>query len=64
MLLKSYIAAQLRRDDVVTQLRRDDGATAVEYALLVSLIAIVMVAALVFLGPKIAGIFNQAGSKL
>jgi pilus assembly protein Flp/PilA len=55
MLLRAYIA---------TQLRKDEGATAVEYALLVSLIAIVMVAALVILGPKIAGAFTNVSSKL
>jgi pilus assembly protein Flp/PilA len=55
MLLRAYIAAQLRKDE---------GATAIEYALLVSLIAIVMVAALLILGPKVAGIFTNASSKL
>jgi pilus assembly protein Flp/PilA len=55
MLLRAYIAAQLRKDE---------GATAIEYALLVSLIAIVMVAALLVLGPKIASIFNNAATTI
>ena len=55
MLLKMYIA---------TQLRKDEGATAIEYALLVSLIAIVMVAALILVGPRIAEAFTDVGNEL
>lgn len=37
----------------------DEGATAVEYGLLVGLIAVAIVAALLLLGPKLAGLFTQ-----
>ncbi|MCU1473556.1 Flp family type IVb pilin, partial [Amnibacterium sp.] len=36
----------------------DDGATAVEYGLLVGLIAVAIVATLLLLGPKLAGLFQ------
>ena len=36
----------------------DDGATAVEYGLLVGLIAVAIVATLLLLGPKLAGLFT------
>jgi pilus assembly protein Flp/PilA len=38
--------------------REETGATAVEYGLLVGLIAVVIVAALLLLGPKLAGLFT------
>ena len=46
--------------------RRDDeeGQTLVEYGLLLALIAIVVIAALVVLGPIVSGIFNDVGVEL
>ncbi|TRW42941.1 Flp family type IVb pilin [Georgenia yuyongxinii] len=44
--------------------RRDRGATAVEYGLLVGLIAVAIIAALLLLGPKLAGLFNDVATKL
>jgi pilus assembly protein Flp/PilA len=38
---------------------RDQGAALVEYALLVSLIAIIVIPALVLVGPAIAAIFTE-----
>ena len=38
--------------------REDSGATAVEYGLLVGLIAVVIVAALLLLGPQLAALFS------
>jgi pilus assembly protein Flp/PilA len=39
--------------------RRDDGASAVEYALLVALIAVVIAAAVATLGTTLSGEFND-----
>ena len=39
--------------------REETGATAVEYGLLIGLIAVAIVAALVLLGPKLAGVFTN-----
>lgn len=51
------LVAQLRRDD-------EDGQTLVEYGLLLALIAIVVIAALIVLGPIVSGIFNEVGDSL
>ena len=52
---------------VIDQLRsRDDerGQTLVEYGLLLALIAIVVIAVLVLLGPAISGIFQSVNDQL
>jgi len=51
------LVGQLRRDD-------EDGQTLVEYGLLLALIAIVVIAALIVLGPIVSGIFNEVGDSL
>ena len=45
-------------------LRREDGQTMTEYGVLLALIAVVVIAALLFLGPKIANVFTYVGSQL
>ncbi len=42
----------------------ESGQGMVEYALIIALIAIVVVAALVILGPKIANMFTNVGNEL
>ncbi|MFD1506687.1 Flp family type IVb pilin [Georgenia yuyongxinii] len=44
--------------------RRDRGATAVEYGLLVGLIAVAIIAALVILGPQLAALFTSVSDEL
>jgi pilus assembly protein Flp/PilA len=39
--------------------RKDRGATAVEYGLLVGLIAVAIIATLLLLGPRLNGLFNR-----
>ena len=56
-LLIGTLVGQLRRDD-------EEGQTLVEYGLLLALIAIVVIAALVVLGPIVSGIFDQVGDEL
>ena len=53
----SNLLAHLRRDD-------EEGQTLVEYGLLLALIAIVVIAALVVLGPIVSGIFTEVGDSL
>ena len=55
--LVGTLVAQLRRDD-------EEGQTLVEYGLLLALIAIVVIAALIVLGPIVSGIFNEVGDSL
>ena len=46
------------------RMRSDQGATAVEYALIVGLIAVVIIIAVAFLGDTISGIFEDVGSEI
>jgi pilus assembly protein Flp/PilA len=45
-------------------LKNESGATAIEYGLLASLIAVVIVAALQLLGPQLATTFNNVSAAL
>ena len=50
---------------LVNSLRSDEqGATAVEYGLMVSLIAIVIIAAVTLIGTNLNGIFSTVAGKL
>ena len=51
-------------DKLMRFLKDEEGASMVEYALLVSLIAVVVIAALVVLGPAIADLFNEVADEL
>ena len=54
-----------RKEDPVHNVRKEPrGQTLVEYGLLIALIAIVVIAALLFLGPIISGLFNNIGNTL
>ncbi len=44
--------------------RDEEGQGMVEYGLIIALVAIVVIAALLVLGPKISNIFNEAGNQL
>ncbi|WP_205915302.1 Flp family type IVb pilin [Prescottella equi] len=51
--------------DVKDRLARDDrGATAVEYGLMVGLIAVVIIAAVILLGNNLDGLFDKVNDKL
>jgi pilus assembly protein Flp/PilA len=53
----STLLARLRRDD-------EEGQTLVEYGLLLALIAIIVIVALIFLGPIVSRIFQNVGTSL
>jgi pilus assembly protein Flp/PilA len=53
----SNLLAQLRRED-------EDGQTLVEYGLLLALIAIIVIVALLFLGPVISELFQNVGTTM
>jgi len=44
--------------------REEKGATMVEYGIMVAFIAVLVMAAVVILGPQIAGLFTQVSAKL
>lgn len=45
-------------------LRDEEGQAMVEYGLIIALIAIVVIAALLILGPRVAQLFNDAAEEL
>jgi pilus assembly protein Flp/PilA len=45
-------------------LRDEDGATAIEYALIASLIAVVIVAAVQVVGTQVSTVFTEVGAAL
>jgi len=53
----STLISKLRRED-------EDGQTLVEYGLLLALIAIIVIVALLFLGPIVSQIFQNVGENL
>ena len=46
------------------EFKREEGQTLAEYALILSLIAVVVIVAVIFLGGQIKGIFSSIGSKI
>ena len=44
--------------------RKEEGVTAIEYGLIASLIAVVIIAALILLGGNLSGIFNTIAGHL
>lgn len=54
-MLKHLVKFQVR----AAQLRDERGATAVEYGLMVALIAVAIIVAVTALGTKLTGLFNQ-----
>ena len=61
-IMELLIQAKLALRDRL--LREDRGASAVEYALLVGLIAIAIIAAIRFLGREVGSEFSQAATAL
>jgi len=62
MFLRVYTGVAAWWNDLRTRAQEERGATAVEYALMVALIAIVIVAAVAFLGKATSNKFSQIGS--
>jgi pilus assembly protein Flp/PilA len=51
-------------DKLMNFLKDEEGATAVEYGLMVALIAIVIIVAVTFLGSSLNNIFSDVGSAI
>lgn len=59
-MLSLFVSLQSLLTSTKKRLAREEaGATAVEYGLIIGLIAVAIVAVLVLLGPAIAGLFQQ-----
>jgi len=62
MFLRVYTGVSAWWNDLRSRALEEGGATAVEYALMVALIAIVVVAAVAFLGKAASNKFSTIGS--
>ena len=63
-MLHLLVSLQMMVKEAPQRLRREEGATAVEYALMVALIAVAIITAVQFLGSRLNITFNNVGSKL
>ena len=65
-MLSTYTDIEVRVREFARKVRRDEGATAVEYGLMVALIAVVIIAAVALLGnnlnTKFSTVANSIGS--
>jgi pilus assembly protein Flp/PilA len=61
-MLRIYTGFRAWWADLNERLSEDGGATAVEYALMVALIAIVIILAVTFIGESASEKFSQVGS--
>jgi pilus assembly protein Flp/PilA len=61
-MLKLYTGLQTWWADLKDRTMEEHGATAVEYALMVALIAVVIILAVTFIGTSAESKFNQVGS--
>jgi pilus assembly protein Flp/PilA len=62
MFLRLYTGVTTWWNDLKVRAEEEKGATAVEYALMLALIAVVIVAAVAFLGHAVSNRFNTMGS--
>jgi pilus assembly protein Flp/PilA len=62
MFLRTYIGITSWWDGLKTRAQEEGGATAVEYALMVALIAIVIIAAVAFVGKSASSQFSHVGT--
>jgi pilus assembly protein Flp/PilA len=64
LFMQAYLTVRGLHSSMLDRARSERGASMVEYALLVGLIAIVAVVAVTFLGKSIEGLFNTAASNI
>src|SRR5205814_7812360 len=62
MFLRMYTGVTTWWDGLKTRAQDEGGATAVEYALMVALIAVVIIAAVAFIGKSASSQFNHVGN--
>jgi pilus assembly protein Flp/PilA len=58
--MKFYTRIQAR----INSMQHEDGATAVEYGLMVSLIAVVIITAVALIGTNLSGMFTKVAGSL
>jgi len=63
-MLKLYTGLQTWWADLKERATEEHGATAVEYALMVALIAVVIIVAVTFIGTSASSKFSEVGSAI
>lgn len=63
-MIEKYTDLEVRVRDFGRSLRREEGASAVEYGLLVALIAIVIIGAVAVVGTQLNDTFDEVGASL
>jgi pilus assembly protein Flp/PilA len=64
MFEKMFITLQILRGSLAERFETEDGATAVEYGLMVALIAIVIITAVALVGTNLTNVFNAIAARL
>ncbi|NHA69166.1 Flp family type IVb pilin [Phycicoccus flavus] len=59
-MTKALVSLQTR----MHTMKKEEGATAVEYGLMVALIAVVIIAAVILLGTKLSSLFSNVASQI
>jgi pilus assembly protein Flp/PilA len=62
LAIKAHMLMLQKKSELMDS--RDRGATAVEYGLIVALIAVVIIVAVTLLGSNLSGIFNKVASSV
>jgi pilus assembly protein Flp/PilA len=63
-MLQTIVALQLFAQGMKDRLHREEGATAVEYGLMVALIAVAIIVAVTAVGTNLTALFNHVADKL
>jgi pilus assembly protein Flp/PilA len=64
MFDRLFITLQVLRGDLAARFEREEGATAVEYGLLVALIAVAIIIAVTAVGDGLTNLFNDVADEL
>jgi pilus assembly protein Flp/PilA len=64
MFDKLFVTLQILRGDFVARFDNEEGATAVEYGLMVALIAVVIIIAVTAVGENLEAVFNNIAGAL
>ena len=64
LFTKAYLCALTAMSDPVGSLKRQEGQTLVEYALIIALVAVVLIASLNALAGALGGVFTKIDSAL
>jgi pilus assembly protein Flp/PilA len=64
MFDRLFITLQVLRGDLAARFDHEEGATAVEYGLMVALIAAVIITAVTLIGTNLTAVFNDVAGKI